>query len=80
MYYDGLTHRQLAADMDAPLGTVKTWVRRALQKLKAGVERVYADPVASAEPPASPEPHDLSSTPADRPPPAPTPRPDHPPG
>ena len=33
-YYYGLTHEELAAHFDAPLGTVKSWVRRGLIKLK----------------------------------------------
>lgn len=33
-YYDGMTHGELSAHMDVPLGTVKTWIRRALEQLK----------------------------------------------
>jgi RNA polymerase sigma-70 factor (ECF subfamily) len=33
-FYDGLSHSELAAHMHQPLGTVKTWVRRGLEKLK----------------------------------------------
>ncbi|MBD3671359.1 MAG: sigma-70 family RNA polymerase sigma factor [Gammaproteobacteria bacterium] len=33
-YYDGMTHGELAAHLDVPLGTVKTWIRRALEQLK----------------------------------------------
>jgi RNA polymerase sigma-70 factor (ECF subfamily) len=33
-YYEGLTHAELAKRMDAPLGTVKSWVRRGLLKLR----------------------------------------------
>jgi len=37
-YYYGLTHEELASRMDAPLGTVKSWVRRGLMQLKACLE------------------------------------------
>jgi RNA polymerase sigma-70 factor (ECF subfamily) len=37
-FYDGLTHAELATHMRQPLGTVKTWVRRGLARLKACLE------------------------------------------
>ena len=33
-FYEGLSHSELAAHMREPLGTVKTWVRRGLERLK----------------------------------------------
>jgi RNA polymerase sigma-70 factor, ECF subfamily len=33
-YYEGYTHQELAQRLDAPLGTVKSWVRRGLQRLR----------------------------------------------
>lgn len=33
-FFHGLTHSELAEKMSAPLGTVKAWVRRGLEKLK----------------------------------------------
>lgn len=33
-YFQGLSHSQLATQLGAPLGTVKAWVRRGLDKLK----------------------------------------------
>ena len=33
-FVEGYTHEQIAARLDAPLGTVKSWVRRGLQALK----------------------------------------------
>jgi RNA polymerase sigma-70 factor (ECF subfamily) len=33
-FYDGLSHAELAEHLREPLGTVKTWVRRGLLKLK----------------------------------------------
>ena len=34
-YYQGLSHSEVAAQMGAPLGSVKAWIRRGLEKLKA---------------------------------------------
>ena len=34
-FHDGLSHSELAAHLRQPLGTVKTWVRRGLARLKA---------------------------------------------
>jgi RNA polymerase sigma-70 factor (ECF subfamily) len=34
-YYQGLSHSEVAAHMGAPLGSVKSWIRRGLEKLKA---------------------------------------------
>lgn len=33
-FFHGLSHSEIAAHMREPLGTVKTWVRRGLEKLK----------------------------------------------
>lgn len=33
-FYDGLSHAEIARHLRAPLGTVKTWVRRGLLRLK----------------------------------------------
>jgi RNA polymerase sigma-70 factor (ECF subfamily) len=37
-FYDGLSHAELASRLRQPLGTVKTWVRRGLLKLKSCLE------------------------------------------
>ncbi len=34
-YYQGLSHTEVAAQMGAPLGSVKAWIRRGLDKLKS---------------------------------------------
>jgi RNA polymerase sigma factor (sigma-70 family) len=33
-FYDGLSHSELATYMDVPLGTLKSWIRRAMVALK----------------------------------------------
>lgn len=38
-FYDGLSHAEVADQMGQPLGTVKSWVRRALLSLKSCLER-----------------------------------------
>ena len=38
-FYDGLSHAEVAEKMGQPLGTVKSWVRRALMSLKSCLER-----------------------------------------
>jgi len=38
-YYRGLTHEELAQYLDKPLGTVKSWLRRGLLRLKDCLEQ-----------------------------------------
>ena len=38
-FYEGVTYEALAHRLGAPLGTVKSWVRRGLLKLRACLER-----------------------------------------
>jgi len=38
-FFDGLSHAEVAAQLGQPLGTVKSWLRRALMTLKACLER-----------------------------------------
>ncbi len=38
-FFDGLSHAEVAEQLREPLGTVKSWVRRALQTLKTCLER-----------------------------------------
>lgn len=48
-FYDGLSHAEVAAQMGQPLGTVKSWVRRALAALKACLDKaVQRDGAAPA--------------------------------
>lgn len=39
-YYDGLTHPELAQRLDAPMGTVKSWIRRGLSRLRQCLSEV----------------------------------------
>jgi len=41
-FYDGLSHAEVAEHMREPLGTVKSWVRRALLALKACLDGAVA--------------------------------------
>ena len=48
-FFDGLSHAEVATRLQQPLGTVKSWVRRALLALKdcldGAVQRDHAEPV-----------------------------------
>lgn len=41
-FYDGLSHAEVADHLKEPLGTVKSWVRRALTSLKSCLDRAAA--------------------------------------
>jgi RNA polymerase sigma-70 factor (ECF subfamily) len=38
-FIDGLTYEELAESQSVPLGTMKSWIRRGLAKLRACLER-----------------------------------------
>lgn len=38
-YYEGYSHQELSDAMNAPLGTVKAWIRRGLSKLRECLEQ-----------------------------------------
>ena len=38
-YVDGYSHSELSAQLNTPLGTIKSWIRRGLQQLKACLNR-----------------------------------------
>ncbi len=38
-YYHGLTHEELAQRLERPLGTVKSWIRRSLLRLRQCLDR-----------------------------------------
>jgi len=40
-FYEGLTHEEVALQMDRPLGTVKSWVRRSLMSLKESLAHAH---------------------------------------
>jgi RNA polymerase sigma-70 factor (ECF subfamily) len=37
-YFQGLSHSELAGNLQVPIGTVKTWIRRGLEKLRRCLE------------------------------------------
>lgn len=41
-FFQGLTHAELAAHLREPLGTVKSWVRRGLERLRGCLEQAGA--------------------------------------
>lgn len=43
-FFQGLTHAELALHLHEPLGTVKSWVRRGLEKLKGCLDRAGVMP------------------------------------
>lgn len=47
-FFDGLSHAEVAAQLREPLGTVKSWVRRALQSLKHCLDRAMRDAEGAA--------------------------------
>jgi len=47
-FYDGLSHAEVAEHMRQPLGTVKSWLRRALQALKQCLDQAGAGDTAAA--------------------------------
>lgn len=38
-FFEGVTYEELARRSETPLGTVKSWIRRSLLRLKACLER-----------------------------------------
>ncbi len=46
-FFDGLSHAEVADQLHQPLGTVKSWVRRALQALKTCLEQAAARDAAN---------------------------------
>jgi RNA polymerase sigma-70 factor (ECF subfamily) len=47
-YYEGLSHTEIAAKLNRPLGTVKGWVRQGLIRLRDHLRRSYDEPLGDA--------------------------------
>jgi len=47
-FFDGLSHAEVAEHLKQPLGTVKSWLRRALQSLKQCLDQAAARDVAAS--------------------------------
>jgi RNA polymerase sigma factor (sigma-70 family) len=47
-FYDGLSHAEVAEHLHQPLGTVKSWLRRALQSLKQCLDQATSRDIAAA--------------------------------
>ncbi|MFO1305127.1 MAG: sigma-70 family RNA polymerase sigma factor [Burkholderiales bacterium] len=43
-FYQGLSHAEIATHLREPLGTIKSWIRRALSRLKDCLDRAGAAP------------------------------------
>lgn len=39
-FYDGYTHQELSQKLEVPLGTMKSWIRRSLERLKRCLDEV----------------------------------------
>lgn len=44
-FFTGRTYNEIAEKLDTPLGTVKSWIRRSLVKLRSCLERAVEQPV-----------------------------------
>jgi RNA polymerase sigma-70 factor (ECF subfamily) len=46
-FYDGLSHAEVAGHLQQPLGTVKSWLRRALAALKGCLDAALSRDAAA---------------------------------
>ncbi len=48
-YYEGLTHAEISERLNVPLGTIKTRIRLAMEKLRDGLQPLWAEDLGLTE-------------------------------
>ena len=48
-YYEGLTHVEISGRLNVPLGTIKTRIRLAMEKLRDGLQPLWEEELGSTE-------------------------------
>jgi RNA polymerase sigma-70 factor (ECF subfamily) len=48
-YYEGLTHVEISGRLNVPLGTIKTRIRLAMEKLRDGLQPLWEEDLGLTE-------------------------------